>query len=145
MCGLPSRPLEYAIVKKKYSPCFGFCPPIILKNRNRCSPKYIHCFQRMTTKSSSRGLVCLNAPLRVTLIGDQIRPDSNQNAAISPTLQVLLDLRYLATGTFHRVTGALVGVERTTTGKRIRNVIAALVSLCHRFVKMSLLFSFLHL
>ena len=68
----------------------------------------------------------------MTLIGDQIRPDSNQNAAISPTLQVLLDLRYLATGTFRRVMGALVGVERTTAGKKIRNIIAALVSFCHR-------------
>ena len=80
----------------------------------------------------------------MTLIGDQIRPDSNQNAAISPTPQVLLHLRYLATGTFHRVMGDLVGVGRTTAGKKIRNVIAALVSLCHRFVKMRL-FSFLHL
>ena len=41
--------------------------------------------------------------------------------------------------------GALVGVERTTAGKKNWNVIAALVSLCHRFVKMRLLFSFLHL
>ena len=72
----------------------------------------------------------------VTLIEDQIRPDSDQNAAISPTLQVLMALRYLATGTFHRVMGDLVGVERTTSGKKIRNVIAALASLRRRFVKM---------
>ena len=81
----------------------------------------------------------------MTLIDDQIRPDSNQNAAISPTLQVLLDFRYLATDTFRRVMGALFGVERATARKKIRNVIAALVSLCHRYVKMRLLFASLHL
>ena len=72
----------------------------------------------------------------VTLIEDQIRSDSDRNAAVSPTLQVLLALRYLATGTFHRVMADLVGVERTTAGKKIRNVITALVSLRHHFIRM---------
>ena len=46
----------------------------------------------------------------VTLIEDQIRPGSDRNAAVSPTLQVLLALRYLATDTFHRV---IAGPDRS--------------------------------
>ena len=41
-----------------------------------------------------------------------------------------------STSTFHRVMVDLVGVERTTAGKKIRNVIAALVSLSHHFIRM---------
>ena len=39
-------------------------------------------------------------------------------------------------GTFHRVMGDLVGVERTTAGKEIRKVIRALARLRGRFVNL---------
>ena len=72
----------------------------------------------------------------VELIEADIRSDSDLNAALSPTLQVLIALRFLSTGTFQRVMGDLVGVERTTAGKKIRKVILALVKLRSRFVKL---------
>lgn len=72
----------------------------------------------------------------VDLIEDDIRSDTERNHALSPTLQVLIALRFLATGTFHRVMGDLVGVERTTAGKKIRKVIRALARLRGRFVNL---------
>ena len=72
----------------------------------------------------------------VGLIENEIRPDTEKNHALSPELQVLIALRFLATGTFHRVMGDLVGIERTTAGKKIRKVIHALAGLRERFVKL---------
>lgn len=59
-------------------------------------------------------------------IQDEIEEGSDRNQSLSPSLQLLIALRFLATVTFHRVTGDMVGVARTTAGSKIHKVICAI-------------------
>ena len=68
-------------------------------------------------------------------IQDQIEESSDRSQALSPSLQLLIALRFLATGTFHRVTGDMVGVARTTAGRKIHKVIDAIAGLRAQYIK----------
>ncbi|XP_025106067.1 putative nuclease HARBI1 [Pomacea canaliculata] len=52
---------------------------------------------------------------------------SNRRGALSPVLQVLLALRFYATGSFHDVCGELIGVHQTTASRTIRRVTQAIL------------------
>ena len=67
-------------------------------------------------------------------IQEDIREDSDKNCALSPCLQLPIALRFLATGAFHRVTGDLVGVARTTAGRKIHKVISAIAGIRRRYI-----------
>ena len=68
-------------------------------------------------------------------IQDQIEEASDRNCALSPSLQLLLALRFLATGTLHRVIGDMVGVARTTAGRKVHKVINAIAGLRNRYIR----------
>ena len=67
-------------------------------------------------------------------IQEHVEEESDRNQTLSPSLQLLIALRFLATGTFHRVTGDMVGVARTTAGRKIHKVIGAIAGLRTRYV-----------
>lgn len=55
---------------------------------------------------------------------------------IDPLTQLLLTLRFYATGSFYITAGDFVGIHKTTAGKIIKRVTDALVSLRPRYVNM---------
>ena len=71
----------------------------------------------------------------VQLIEPDIKEESDANNALSPSMQVLLALRFLATGTFQRMLGDEVGVARTTVGRKVHKCIQAIAALRPRFIR----------
>lgn len=59
-----------------------------------------------------------------------------RKCTLSPTFQVLLTLRYYATGTFQITCGDLEGVHQTTAGKIIRKVSFHIASMYGRVIKL---------
>ena len=71
----------------------------------------------------------------IEMIEPEIREESDLNNALSPSMQVLLTLRFFATGTFQRMLGDDVGVARTTAGRKIHKCIRAIAALRPQFIK----------
>ena len=71
----------------------------------------------------------------VELIEPEIKEETDDNNALSPSMQVLLTLRFLATGTFQRMLGDDVGVARTTVGRKVYKCIQAIAALRPQFIK----------
>lgn len=67
-------------------------------------------------------------------ISPQLQHGSDRNAALSPTLQVLIALRFYANGAFQNTVGDMINVHRTTACRAIRQVSLALQ---HRFLSPS--------
>ena len=62
-----------------------------------------------------------------SLIEDEISPTSNRTKPVSATKQVLITLRFLASGSFQQVTGDTVsGLHKSTVCRIIRRVTVAL-------------------
>lgn len=59
---------------------------------------------------------------------------SDRNTALSPTLQVLLVLRYYANGAFQNIMGDMINVHRTTACRAIRRVSLALQSFLRHYI-----------
>jgi len=55
-------------------------------------------------------------------ISPQLQHGSDRNAALSPTLQVLIALRFYANGAFQNTVGDMINVHRTTACRAIRQV-----------------------
>ncbi|KAJ8909798.1 hypothetical protein NQ315_014736 [Exocentrus adspersus] len=55
---------------------------------------------------------------------------------IDPRTQLLLTLRFYATGNFYISVGDFIGVHKTTAGRIIKRVTEALVSLCPEYIRM---------
>ena len=62
--------------------------------------------------------------------------EGDANNALSPSMQVLLTPRFLATGTFQLTLGDDVGVARTTVGRKIHKCMRAIAALRPRFIKL---------
>lgn len=60
---------------------------------------------------------------------------SNRNNPISPMLQILITLRFYATGSFQIVEGDLCGVSRSTVCRKIRRVSKQIAQLSIQFIK----------
>ena len=60
---------------------------------------------------------------------------TQRNHPLTPLLQVLLCLRFLATGAIHLLIGDSLNISRSTAGRCIRETTAHLASLFPRFVK----------
>ena len=59
----------------------------------------------------------------VELIADEITPDTNRNHAVSAGMQVLITLRFLASGSFLQVIGdTFLGFDKSTVSRVIRRV-----------------------
>ena len=59
---------------------------------------------------------------------------ANRRGALSPILQVLLRLRFYATGSFQYVCGELVGVSQSTASKTFTRVTKALLQTVHNWI-----------
>ncbi|XP_063915470.1 putative nuclease HARBI1 [Zophobas morio] len=65
-----------------------------------------------------------------------LRHPTERNSAVSPTDQILLALRFYATGSFLQTVGDFSGVHATTAGKIIHKVSVALAALRNITIKM---------
>ena len=71
-----------------------------------------------------------------SLIEDEISPTTNRTKPVSATKQVLITLRFLASGSFQQVTGDTVsGLHKSTVCRIIRRVTVALSRRLDEFVK----------
>lgn len=72
----------------------------------------------------------------VRLVEDKIRPSTNRSFPISATNQVLITLRFLATGSFLQVTGdTIAGADKSTVSRIVRRVTLAISRKLDDFVK----------
>ena len=70
------------------------------------------------------------------LVEDEISPATNCNQPVSPIQQVLITLRYLASGSFQQVTGdTFAGLDQSTVCRIIRRVTVALSRRIDEFIK----------
>ncbi|KAI4454285.1 hypothetical protein MML48_10g00001223 [Holotrichia oblita] len=67
-------------------------------------------------------------------IAEQLRPATDRNYAVAPLQQLLLTLRYLATGSFYITVGDYGGVHKSTAGKIIQKCIFALAELGDQYI-----------
>ncbi len=70
-------------------------------------------------------------------IGPTVRHSSGRNAAVPPMLQVLVALRFYATGCFQRVDGDLFGIHNSTVCRIVRRVSRAIASLRNQCIQFS--------
>ncbi|KAJ8980507.1 hypothetical protein NQ317_007927 [Molorchus minor] len=75
--------------------------------------------------------------LILQLIKEQIETFTDRNHSISPINQLLLDLRFYATGSFFITIGDFIKVSKSAACRIVKKVSRALASLGHRFIKMS--------
>ena len=68
-------------------------------------------------------------------IGVAIEHETNHNHALPPMLQLLITLRFYATGTFQIVMGDLVGVHKSTVCRAIKRVSIEIARLRPQYVK----------
>ncbi len=72
----------------------------------------------------------LNRKIRTT-----VKHDSDRNAAVPPVLQLLVALRFYATGCFQRVDGDLFGLHNSTVCRIVSRVSRAIVSLKNQYIR----------
>ncbi|XP_028412204.1 putative nuclease HARBI1 [Dendronephthya gigantea] len=72
----------------------------------------------------------------VRLVEDDIRPSANRTFPISATNQVLITLRFLATGSFLQVVGdTIAGVDKATVSRVVRRVTLLIAAKLDNYVK----------
>ena len=72
----------------------------------------------------------------VDLVADEIAPDTNRNHAVSAELQVLITLRFLASGSFLQVIGdTFHSFDKSTVSRVVRRVTQVLAAKLGQFVK----------
>jgi hypothetical protein len=70
------------------------------------------------------------------LVEDEIGPATNRSQPVSAIQQVLITLRYLASGSFQQVTGdTIAGLDKSTVCRIIRRVTVALSQRIDQFIK----------
>ncbi|GFO47177.1 low quality protein: putative nuclease harbi1 [Plakobranchus ocellatus] len=72
----------------------------------------------------------------IALIHDVINYENQRGLALSSSLQVLIALRFYATGGFQDVIGELVGVTQVTVSRTLRRVTNALYQQVGSFIRM---------
>ncbi|XP_020298875.1 putative nuclease HARBI1, partial [Pseudomyrmex gracilis] len=70
----------------------------------------------------------------LTLIEDRIKSRTDRNHAVSPLHQLLLTLRFYATGTFQVAIGDFGGIHKSTMCRIIKKVTEAIASLRLRYI-----------
>ena len=68
------------------------------------------------------------------LIHIELEPRTNRNKAVPAILKLFVTLRYYACGSFQRVVGDGLGLERSTVSRIITKVTAAICRLRNRFI-----------
>ena len=69
------------------------------------------------------------------LVAHDISPNTRQNHALPPLHQVLIALRFYASGSFLQVIGDTFGVDKSTVSRAITDVSRALIVKQPRFIK----------
>uniref|UniRef100_A0A674AUD6 DDE Tnp4 domain-containing protein n=1 Tax=Salmo trutta TaxID=8032 RepID=A0A674AUD6_SALTR len=77
-------------------------------------------------KENTADIICLLEP--------RLSADSFQGRPIHPSLQILITLRFSASGTFHRETRDLCGVNETTVYRVVHKVCNAICELKYNFI-----------
>ncbi|XP_061170533.1 putative nuclease HARBI1 [Saccostrea echinata] len=72
----------------------------------------------------------------VGLIQDQLLYDSQRNNPLTPLYQVLVALRYFATGSFYITLGDTLSVSKSTAGRAVRRVTDLLCTQVRQFVRL---------
>ena len=67
-------------------------------------------------------------------IQDRLEYPTNRNRPLSPMLQVLIALRFYATGSFHLMVGDNAGISKTTVSRIVCKVSEAIASLRGRYI-----------
>jgi hypothetical protein len=69
------------------------------------------------------------------LVADDVAHPTGRSMSLPPMLQLLVFLRFVATGAFHQLIGDSIHISKSTAGRCIRRVAAAFVALSKRFIK----------
>ena len=69
------------------------------------------------------------------LVAGDISRNTQRNHALPPLLQVLIALRFYASGSFLQVIGDTFGVDKSTVSRAITDVSQALIAKQHLFIK----------
>ena len=64
-----------------------------------------------------------------------VQRPTKRNCPLPPLLQLLLCLRFLATGSLHILVGDSLNISRTTAGRCIRDVAKRLCAVARRFIR----------
>jgi len=67
-------------------------------------------------------------------IEDQLKYNTDRNHCVSPMNQLLITLRFYATGTFQLVLADLIHIDKSTACRIIHKVTAAIAKLCPKYV-----------
>lgn len=68
------------------------------------------------------------------LVSDRLMHPTRRSLPLTPLLQVLVFLRFLASGAFHLLIGDSVNISKATAGRCIRRVGEAISSLAGQFI-----------
>ena len=68
------------------------------------------------------------------IIGDDLQRQTKRNHAITPTLQILVSLRFLASGSFLQVIGDTFGLPKSTVSRTVTDVTLALAHKQSEFI-----------
>lgn len=71
-----------------------------------------------------------------SVFGNTIKPLTKRNRAIQPVDQILITLRYYATGSYQRVIGDIFKVEQPTVHRIVHKVTAKIASLKSQYINM---------
>ncbi|XP_061174870.1 putative nuclease HARBI1 [Saccostrea echinata] len=85
-------------------------------------------FMRYRFKSVTIFFIC-------SLIENQLEHPTKRSSALPPLLQVLLALRFFATGAFYQLIGDSLAISKSTTGRAVREVTSLLCSLARQFIR----------
>ena len=89
----------------------------------------LECFQRFRFRPDSIRFL-------VDLLNRKIQPSTARTRAISTELQVLLSLRYFATGGVFRLIGDSVGISESVVSRTAHRVAQALAEMAPTYIKM---------
>lgn len=70
-----------------------------------------------------------------TLIAEDVEPSTARNHSLSSTEELLVTLRYFATGSFMQVIGDTFGYDKATVSRAVRRVSLALAAKAADFIK----------
>ena len=69
------------------------------------------------------------------VLTDDLQRKTRRNHALQPVDQVLIALRFFASGSFLQVVGDTIGVDKSTVSRVVMDVARALVAKQHRFIQ----------
>ncbi|XP_061196794.1 uncharacterized protein LOC133205068 [Saccostrea echinata] len=85
-------------------------------------------FMRYRFRSATIFFIC-------SLIENQLEHLTKRSSALPPLFQVLLALRFFATGAFYQLIGDSLAISKSTTGRAVREVTSLLCSLARQFIR----------